>query len=76
MEKRQLWKSPLLRAALGCGRALEALGKGLAGKCSAGLVLQGLKALSSSCSWAGLDSADLNKTLKCLELEPVLDLVS
>lgn len=38
-------------------------------------VLQGLKALSSSCSWAGLGSADLNKTLKCLELEPVLDLV-
>lgn len=36
-ENRHLWKSPLLRAALGFGRALE---KGLAGKCSAGLVLQ------------------------------------
>lgn len=38
--------------------------KGLAGRCSAGLVLQGLKALSNSCSWAVLASADLNKTLQ------------
>lgn len=39
-------------------------------------VQEGLKAVSSPCSWAGLGSADLSKTLKCLELEPVLDLVS
>lgn len=59
-EKRELWKSPLLRAVLGCERALEERA-GWKVQCWAGAART---ESPNSCSWAVLASADLNKTLQ------------